>query len=232
LKLRSAAIIILILLADQALKIYIKTNYTWGEEHNMAGNWAKLHFIENSGMAWGWKIFGGPTGKLILTIFRLLACVFGVYYLNKIIKQQMHKGFIICVALILAGAIGNLIDSMFYGLIFDKGYVWDATTKEYVAYYGEVAKFSSKGYAGLFQGSVVDMLHFPLFKGQWPNWLAQWFGKDFLFFSPVFNIADASISVGVIAILLFQNKFFKKAKQEKHPTVITNSTVTDAAQIS
>jgi signal peptidase II len=230
LKLRNITIfIILIILADQALKFYIKLNYELNEEHKMAGNWARLHFVENSGMAWGMQIWGGDTGKLILTIFRFFACIFGVYYIRKIVKERQHKGFIICVGLIFAGAVGNLIDSMFYGLWFDKGMHWDAA-KQNLVYYDGVAKLGGS-YTGFLKGSVVDMFYFPIFKGQWPNWLAQYIGKDFEFFSPVFNLADAAISSGIITILLFQGKFFAKKNEVNHPTIETNSNVNDSAQV-
>ncbi len=222
-------IIILILIADQALKFYIKLNYSLNEEHKIAGDWARLHFVENSGMAWGMQIWGGEGGKLILTIFRLCACIFGVYYIRKIVKEKQHKGFILCVGLIFAGAVGNLIDSMFYGLLFDKGMHWDKAANGLV-YYDGVAKLSGS-YTGFLKGSVVDMFYFPIFKGQWPNWLAQYIGKDYEFFSPVFNLADAAISSGVISILVFQNKFFAKKNNELHPTMETNSSVNDSAQV-
>jgi signal peptidase II len=225
-------LILAILIADQAIKIYIKTHFPYENPENevkMVGNWARLHFVENSGMAWGMHIFGGQGGKLVLTIFRMLAAIFGVYYIGKILKQKMHKGFIICVALIFAGAVGNLIDSMFYGLFFDKGLHWDPSVKDYVGYTG-IAKFGG-GYASFLQGSVVDMFYFPLFDARWPSWLPFIGGDKFEFFSPVFNLADAAISIGVISILLFQNKFFHKKVEHQHPTVETNSTVNDSVQI-
>jgi signal peptidase II len=230
LKLRNITLfIILILIADQAIKFYIKLNYSLNEEHNMIGNWAKLHFVENSGMAWGMQIFGGEGGKLTLTIFRFFAAIFGMYYIHKIVKEKQHKGFIICVGLIFAGAVGNLIDSMFYGLWFDKGLHWDAVTKSYVAYDG-LAKLGGH-YTGFLKGSVVDMFYFPMYEGTWPKWLQPTFGTNFEFFSPVFNLADAAISTGVITILLFQNRFFIKKNKEHYPTMETNSTVNDSVQV-
>jgi signal peptidase II len=212
--------IILILIADQALKFYIKTNYVMNEEHKIIGNWARLHFVENKGMAWGLE-FGGNSGKLLLTLFRLVAVFFGVYYLRKIVHEKQHRGFIICVGLIFAGAVGNLIDSLFYGLIF--------TDSEA----GQLAKLVSpgKGYGTFLHGKVVDMFYFPLFNASWPSWMPFVGGDKFEFFSPVFNIADAAISVGIIAILVFQNKFFHHKKEKEHPTVETNSTVNDSVQI-
>ncbi len=229
-KLRNITIfIILVLLADQAIKFYIKLNYSLNEEHNIISNWGKLHFVENSGMAWGMHILGGNAGKFILTIFRLCACVFGVYYIRKIVKEKQHKGFIICVALIFAGAVGNLIDSMFYGLIFDKGLHWDAVSKSYLSYEG-LAKMNGS-YTGFLKGSVVDMFYFPMFHAQWPQWIPYIGGDQFEFFSPVFNLADASISCGIIAIILFQHKFFLKKDNTVYPTIETNSNVNDSVQI-
>lgn len=221
-KLRSAVLIILlILIADQALKIWIKTSFPFGHVMDMAGlPWAKLYFIENEGMAWGWK-FGGEWGKMLLTLFRLVAVGFGTWYLVKIIKQSYSRGFIICACLIYAGALGNLIDSMFYGMIFeDSSYV-------------HVAKmFPEKGYAGFLHGRVVDMLYFPMIHSTYPEWIPIIGGNEFEFFSPIFNIADASISVGVITLLLFQKRFFKKHDEVNAPqTVQTNSEISDQAHI-
>ena len=149
-------------------------------------------------MAWGWE-FGGDWGKMMLTLFRLAAVIFGTWYLGRIVKQSYSRGFIICASLIYAGALGNLLDSMFYGLIFEE------TT------YSSVAKiFPGHGYAGFLHGRVVDMLHFPLIRSHFPSWFPFVGGQEFEFFSPIFNIADASISTGVIALLIFQKRFFKR----------------------
>ena len=215
-------IIFLIILGDQALKIWIKTNFHFGHVMNVLGlPWFRLYFIENEGMAWGWK-FGGEWGKMILTLFRLAAVIFGTWYIVRIIKHKYHRGFIVCAALIYAGALGNLIDSMFYGLIFEE------------SSYNNIAKiFPAHGYAGFLHGRVVDMLYFPLFEGIFPSWFPFVGGKEFLFFSPIFNIADASISVGVITLLLFQKRFFKKHhREELNSTVETSTTVTDKVQVS
>jgi signal peptidase II len=220
-KLRNAIIIIvLIILADQALKIWIKTNFHFGDTEVTGVKWFQLYFIENKGMAWGWE-FGGEWGKMILTLFRLAAVIFGTWYLGRIVKQQYTKGFIICAALIYAGALGNLIDSMFYGMIFEE------------SSYAHTAKiFPADGYAGFLHGRVVDMLYFPIIDTKLPGWVPLVGGNDFEFFSPIFNIADASISTGVITLLVFQKRFFKKhSGEEKHPTVVTSSEVSDKAQI-
>ena len=182
--------ILLILFIDQAIKFYIKLNFFIGEEHAIFGNWARLHFIENEGMAWGLK-FGGDWGKIALTLFRLAAVIWGTFLIKGFIEKKYHSGFIICVALIYAGAVGNLIDSMFYGILFD-------ASDPFVQ---NVAGFAQlgKGYAGFLHGKVVDMLYFPIIRdAHYPSWFPFWAGEPFEFFRPVFNIADASISIGVI----------------------------------
>ena len=218
-------IIAAIIFVDQFLKIWIKTHYPTGEVTRVMGqDWFRLHFIENPGMAWGWN-FGNETGKMILTLFRLAAVIFGTWYLGRIVKQQYKRGFIVCAALIYAGALGNLIDSMFYGMIFDKGLKYDPVLNDYIQYSG-IAQFSPNGYASFLHGSVVDMLYFPIFEIHLGN------GKKFEFFSAIFNVADASISIGVITLLLFQKRFFKKNLPEtSHPTVETNTEVSDKVQV-
>ncbi len=210
-KLYPVIIVLLVLIADQVLKIYIKTTFPLNTSREIAGNWSQLYFVENPGMAYGWK-FGGNWGKMGLTIFRMGAVVFGTWYLGSIIKKGYHKGFIICASLIYAGAIGNLIDSCFYGMIFDKGMIYNAEIKDYVNY-GGLAEFSKNGYAGFLQGNVVDMLYFPVLRGTFPAWFPFWGGQPFEFFRPIFNIADAAISTGVITILLFQRRFFRQRNE-------------------
>lgn len=235
LKLKHVVLVIAaIIVVDQALKIWIKTSHPTGEVIRVFGfNWFRLHFIENPGMAWGWK-FGNESGKVILTLFRLAAVIFGTWYLGRLVKQQYSRGFIFCAALIYAGALGNLIDSMFYGMIFDKGLHFDPTIGlhgDYVSYSG-VAQLSSHGYSSFLHGSVVDMLYFPMFKGHFPSWVPGVGGDEFEFFSPIFNIADASISVGVIALLLFQKRFFKrKTSEDTAPTIETSTEVSDKMQV-
>lgn len=202
-------LILLVLFADQALKFYIKTHYYVGEEHKVLGNWFRLHFVENEGMAWGWK-FGGGFGKLILTLFRLVAVILGTFYLRTLIRKKYHKGFIICAGLIYAGALGNLIDSLFYGLIFERS----------DPFMQNVARLfpAGGGYASFLHGRVVDMLYFPIIRNShYPAWFPFWGGDEFEFFSPVFNLADASISIGVIAIVIWQQKFFPSPKKAKQP---------------
>ena len=232
LKLKHVAfIIVAIILVDQALKIWIKTSHPTGEVERVFGmDWFRLHFIENPGMAWGWK-FGNETGKMILTLFRLAAVIFGTWYLVKIVKQEYRRGFIICAALIYAGALGNLIDSMFYGMIFDKGLKYDPAINDYLQYSG-VAEFSSNGYSSFLHGSVVDMLYFPMVRGNFPSWVPFVGGDDFEFFSAIFNIADASISTGVITLLIFQKRFFKKiSPNPASATMETSTEVSDKVQV-
>ncbi|HRN79281.1 MAG TPA: lipoprotein signal peptidase [Ferruginibacter sp.] len=223
-------IVLMILLVDQALKLYIKTTFHLHDSVKVLGSWFQLYFVENPGMAYGWK-FGGEWGKVALTVFRIIAVIFGTWYIGKIIRDKRHKGFIICATLIYAGAIGNLIDSCFYGMIFDKGMIYDAAMGDYRTYNG-LATFSSDGYSSFLHGNVVDMLHFPLIQGHFPNWFPIWGGEDFEFFRPIFNIADASISVGIITIFLYQKRFFPETARSTNGTVETKATVDDQSQVS
>lgn len=192
-------IVLAILLIDQIVKVYIKTHFHLGEEVRVF-DWFIIHFTENDGMAFGWK-FGGMTGKYLLTIFRIVAAAGIVYYILKLAKDaKTPRGVIVGFSLILAGALGNVIDSMFYGLIFNE------------STYREVATLVplGQGYAPFLQGSVVDMLWFPMVEGNYPEWLLG--GKSFLFFSPVFNIADSAITCGIFYMLIFQRHFFNEEK--------------------
>ena len=230
-KIHIVIIVLLVLIADQVLKIYIKTTFPLNTSKIVADNWFHLYFVENPGMAYGWK-FGGNLGKMLLTIFRLGAVVFGTWYLGSIIKKGYSKGFIICASLIYAGALGNLIDSCFYGLIFDKGMVYNKEINDYVNY-GGLAVFANKGYASFLHGNVVDMLYFPIVRGTFPTWFPVWGGESFEFFRPIFNIADAAISTGVITIFLFQKRFFKQQEVvAKNQSVETASLTDDQSQIS
>lgn len=197
-------IILLILIADQAFKFWIKTNLSLGEEIIVFKNWFILHFVENNGMAFGFE-FAGKLGKLFLSIFRILAVIAIGWYLISIAKKEVPAGFVISLSFIFAGAIGNIIDSAFYGLIFSHSF-------------GQVATFmpDGGGYAGFLHGRVVDMLYFPLITGNYPDWFPGWGGNEFIFFRPVFNIADSSITIGIFSILLFYRKYFGKqeAKEE------------------
>jgi len=206
-----AIIILVVLIIDQWLKIYIKTNLQYGTGFDILGlSWAKIHFVENEGMAFGMS-FGGKVGKLALSIFRTLMVSFLFYLIHGLIKTKESVGLIISFALIVAGAIGNILDSAFYGLIFSES-----------TYHGGIATMFPEGggYAGFLQGKVVDMLYFPLIDTKWPEWMPGIGGNRFQFFKPVFNIADTAISTGVISILLFHRKFFiseeENKKQNRH----------------
>ena len=230
-KIHLVIIVLLVLVADQALKIYVKTTFPLETSKEIAGNWFQLYFVENPGMAYGWK-FGGNWGKMALTIFRLGAVIFGTWYLASILKKGYTKGFIICASLIYAGALGNLIDSCFYGLVFDKGMTFNNQIQDYVGY-GGLAVFANKGYAGFLHGNVVDMLYFPLIKGTFPTWFPFWGGENFIFFRPIFNIADAAISTGVITIFVFQKRLFKQQEViVENQTVETVTLTDDRSQIS
>jgi len=194
---KSILTVLLVLICDQTVKLFIKSHYALGYDYPVF-SWFHIYFIENNGMAFGMELFG----KLFLSLFRIGAGIFLVYYLSKIIKRKLPTGYIISISLILAGAIGNLLDSMFYGVFFS-----DST--------GHVAQFmpESGGYASLFYGQVVDMLYFPLIHGHFPSWIPVWGGEEFIFFRPVFNIADSAVSVGVALILLFYRN-----QLSDHPT--------------
>ncbi len=204
---KSLLIIILVLLVDQISKIYIKTNFVLGESVDVF-NWFKILFIENEGAAWGTKLsdllpISEANGKLILTIFRLFAIIGIGYWLWDIIKKSAPKTLILAVSLIFAGALGNIIDSVFYGIIFDNSV-------------GQVATlFSDEPYGRLFYGKVVDMLYFPMIDTTWPDWVPSLGGKNFRFFEPVFNIADTAISTGVGILIVFNKKAFPKTEKKE-----------------
>ena len=182
-------------MVDQIVKVWVKTNMFLGQEFHVF-DWFIIHFTENNGMAFGME-FGGFLGKTLLTLFRIIVVTLGIFYIKSIVKFSTPKGALIALGLIIGGAIGNIIDSAFYGLIFNESY-------------NSVATFlpDSGGYAPLLHGKVVDMLYFPLINSHFPDWLPFWGGEHFIFFRPVFNIADAGISVGIFMILLFYRKEF------------------------
>jgi signal peptidase II len=178
-----------------------------GQEYHIFDNWFIIHFTENNGMAFGMQ-FGGETGKIFLSIFRIIVVGVIGWYLYSLIKDKAHSGFINTISLIFAGALGNIIDCVFYGKIFSDSLF-------------QVATFLPKqcGYSSLLQGKVVDMLYFPLIDTYLPDWLPVFGSRHFIFFRPVFNIADASITIGVILLILFQKKFFNKISGEKKQNI-------------
>ena len=215
-------IVSVILIADQWLKFWVKTNMVIGEEIPLFGDWGILHFIENPGMAFGWK-FGGEWGKLALSLFRILAVGLLIYYIRVLIREKVKFGLLVCFALILAGAIGNIIDSAFYGLLFSASTYHATVPAEFLPEGG--------GYGGFLLGKVVDMFYFPLFRGTFPDWLPFWGGEPFLFFRPVFNLADSAITVGIGAMLLFYRDFFSNPPDPKRRTeeaaVVTTTPVSE-----
>lgn len=199
---KSLLIIFLLLVADQTLKIWIKTTMALGDEIVVFPSWFILHFVENNGMAFGFE-FAGEYGKMFLSIFRILAVIGIGWYLFKLAKQNtVPFGVIASISLIFAGAIGNIIDSLFYGMIFDHSY-------------GQVAALFPEGggYATFLHGKVVDMFYFPLIEGRYPAWLPFVGGNEFIFFRPVFNMADSAITVGIFSILLFYRQYFNKSEE-------------------
>jgi len=199
-KTKSILIILLVLLFDQLLKFWIKSNMMLGDEFIIVKNWFIIHFVENNGMAFGLE-FGNSIGKYFLSVFRIIAVGAIGWYIAKLWKRDVPFGVIACFSLIMAGAIGNILDSAFYGLIFNESY-------------GQVATLfpAGGGYSSFLQGRVVDMFYFPLISGNYPSWFPFVGGNDFIFFRPVFNVADSSITVGIISILIFYRHFF----DEKH----------------
>jgi len=198
---KSILIVTGILILDQIFKILVKTNMIMGQEIQVIGNWFLLHFTENKGMAFGMNL-PGDNGKILLSLFRILAVIGISFYLRHLIVHKAHQGLIIAISLILAGAIGNIIDSLFYGMIFTDSW-------------GRVASIfpESGGYASFLHGRVVDMLYFPIIRGTWPEWVPWVGGSQLIFFRPVFNIADSSITVGVFIVLIFQKRYFSSGNE-------------------
>lgn len=199
---RPLLIIAIILLIDQVSKFWIKTNMYLGQEFRMLGDWFIIHFTENNGMAFGME-FGGEYGKLFLSIFRIIFVCTIIWYVYKLTRKEHDPLYITTLSLIIAGALGNLIDSAFYGIIF--------SGSEY-----QVASLfpPEGGYSSFLHGKVVDMLYFPIIEGTFPSWFPLWGDEDFIFFRPIFNIADSSITIGVLMWVIFQNRFIKSTEKK------------------
>lgn len=203
-----------ILIIDQVVKILVKTNMHIGEEIPLIGNWCLIHFVENEGFAFG-MAFGGNIGKIILSVFRFIASAGVLWYLLHIIKKGARTSLVICLSLIFVGAVGNLIDSCFYGLIFNE------------SYYNVAQLFPPEGgYAPFLRGRVVDMFYFPIIDSTWPSWVPFCGGKPFVFFNAIFNIADAAISIGAVWLIIDQ-LIFSNSQQTKNEELTKNPTSTD-----
>lgn len=207
-------IIVPIILIDQILKIWIKTHMHLGEEFNVLGNWFIIHFTENNGMAFGME-FAGETGKVILTLFRIGAIIAIGWYLNHLIKQKAGFTLLLSISLIFTGALGNILDSVFYGVLFSESNFY------------QVAAFlpETGGYASLLHGKVVDMFYFPIINSYYPDWFPYLGGKDFIFFRPVFNIADSAITVGVFILIFLQGNIFVKQKKSEEKKAKENQPI-------
>ena len=194
-------LVILILILDQVLKFWVKLNMSLGQELPVLGNWFILHFTENEGMAFGFR-FGGSAGKLLLSLFRIIAAAGIGYYIWYLDRKKAHPGLMICFGMIMAGAMGNIFDSAFYGLIFSQS----------TFHHAAVLFPEGGGYGTFLHGKVVDMLYFPLINTTYPKWVPLFGGQPLQFFRPVFNVADSSITTGVLALIIFQRKFYIKKK--------------------
>lgn len=209
---KAALIVIGILLADQVLKIWVKTTFYMGESLPVFGNWFYLHFTENEGMAFGMQL-GGEYGKLMLSLFRIIAVIVIIWWLIRVTKTGASNLLVVCISLILAGAIGNIIDSAFYGLVFS-----DSTYMQIATMFPE-----GGGYGTFLHGRVVDMFYFPIIESRYPSWFPFVGGDEFIFFRPVFNIADAAITTGVLILIVFQKRVFAfAAKEEPKPVEPTD----------
>ena len=208
--------IIALLVLDQAVKIWIKTHMMIGEEFNVFGNWFKILFIENNGMAFGMELGEGKIGKTFLSLFRIIAVGAIGWYIFKLIRDKAPTGVLFSFALIFCGALGNIIDSMFYGMIFEHSLYFNPQNYEVAALFPE-----GGGYSSFLHGKVVDMLYFPIYEGYLPDWVPIWGGKDLVFFRPVFNLADSYITIGVLMLILFYRKFFSENPPKHSHTEVT-----------
>lgn len=208
------AIAVALLVIDQVVKILVKTHMQMGEEINVIGQWFRLHFIENEGMAFG-MAFGGTVGKIALSVFRLAAVAAIAWYIARLLRRDARTSLVLSLTLIFSGAVGNLIDSCFYGLIFNESYYNVATLFP-----------AGGGYAPLLQGKVVDMFYFPLFSFDWPSWMPFIGGQHFEFFNAIFNVADAAISVGIVWLIIDQLFFYQKGNKSDVATADSQADTT------
>lgn len=206
----SVLIILSVLIIDQIIKVLVKTGMYLHESIRVCGDWFYIYFTENNGMAFGMEIFG----KLFLTSFRIIAVALIGYYIFKVIKKNYKTGYIVCLSMILAGALGNIIDSVFYGVFFSA-----SIPEQYIN--SSLATFmpDGGGYSSLLYGKVVDMFYFPIIDTTWPSWVPFVGGNHFIFFSPIFNFADASISCGIVALLIFYNKYLNEGHSTKNEAI-------------
>lgn len=196
-----AIFIVALLVLDQAVKIWIKTHMMIGQEYTVFGNWFKILFIENNGMAFGMELGDGKFGKTVLSLFRIAAVIGIGWYIARLLREKAPTGVVFSFALIFCGAIGNIFDSLFYGMLFSDSHYQIASLFP-----------AGGGYSSFLHGKVVDMLYFPLIEGSFPSWVPFWGGQNFLFFRPVFNLADSYITIGVLILILFYRKFFSDKK--------------------
>ncbi|MCQ2288069.1 MAG: lipoprotein signal peptidase [Muribaculaceae bacterium] len=206
-------VIALVIIIDQVLKIWVKTHFYYGEDYEIT-SWFKLQFIENNGMAFGMEL----GSKVFLTWFRIIAVALFIYYLCKLrVRTDIPKGYIVCISMITAGALGNVIDCIFYGTIFN------------APPYPEIAQLfpPEGGYQTLFNGRVVDMLYFPLCEWNWPAWMPVVGGNHFIFFQPIFNIADASLSVSVVVLILFYSKYLASPDKKADDAEVVDDNTTE-----